>query len=106
MEIREIVSYYVNNAAETLEVSFRTLDDEDNQLRNDEIPIVEISAFGYNIIKSDSEFLDEFSDDNDDDFFESFLSDDIDYIDHQELLSFLNEYYTIYQDKLPKSELF
>jgi hypothetical protein len=50
--------------------------------------------------------LDEFSDDNDDDFFESFLSDDIDYIDHQELLSFLNEYYTIYQEKLPKSELF
>ena len=106
MEIREIVSYYVNNTAETLEVSFRTLDDEDNQLRNDEIPIAEITAFGYDIIKSDSEFLDEFSDDDDDDFFESFLSDDIDYIDNQELLSFLNEYYTIYQDKLPKSELF
>ena len=105
MEIREIVSYYINNAAETLEVSFRTLDDEDNQLRNDEIPIVEITAFGYDIIKSDSEFLDDFEEE-DDDFFESFLSDDIDYIDHQELLSFLNEYYTIYQDKLPKSELF
>ena len=105
MEIREIVSYYINNAAETLEVSFRTLDDEDNQLRNDEIPIVEITAFGYDIIKSDSEFLDDFEEE-DDDFFESFLSDDVDYIDHQELLSFLNEYYTIYQDKLPKSELF
>lgn len=105
MEIREIVSYYINNAAETLEVSFRTLDDEDNQLRNDEIPIVEITAFGYDIIKSDSEFLDDFEEE-DDDFFESFLSDNLDYIDHQELLSFLNEYYTIYQDKLPKSELF
>lgn len=105
MEIREIVSYYVNNATETLEVSFRTLDDEDNQLRNDEIPIVEITAFGYDIIKSDSEFLDDFEEE-DDDFFESFLSDNLDYIDHQELLAFLNEYYTIYQDKLPKSELF
>jgi inactivated superfamily I helicase len=105
MEIREIVSYYINNAAETLEVSFRTLDDEDNQLRNDEIPIVEITAFGYDIIKSDSEFLDDFEEE-DDDFFESFLSDNLDYIDHQELLAFLNEYYTIYQDKLPKSELF
>ena len=105
MEIREIVSYYINNAAETLEVSFRTLDDEDNQLRNDEIPIVEITAFGYDIIKSDSDFLDDFEEE-DDDFFESFLSDNLDYIDHQELLSFLNEYYTIYQDKLPKSELF
>jgi hypothetical protein len=105
MEIREIVSYYINNAAETLEVSFRTLDDEDNQLRNDEIPIVEITAFGYDIIKSDSEFLDDFEEE-DDDFFDSFLSDNLDYIDHQELLSFLNEYYTIYQDKLPKSELF
>lgn len=105
MEIREIVSYYINNAAETLEVSFRTLDDEDNQLRNDEIPIVEITAFGYDIIKSDSDFLDDFEE-GEDDFFESFLSDDVDYIDHQELLSFLNEYYTIYQDKLPKSELF
>ena len=105
MEIREIVSYYINNAAETLEVSFRTLDDEDNQLRNDEIPIVEITAFGYDIIKSDSEFLDDFEEE-DDDFFESFLSDNLDYIDHQELLAFLNEYYTIYQDKLPTSELF
>jgi hypothetical protein len=105
MEIREIVSYYINNVTDTLEVSFRTLDDEDNQLRNDEIPLVEITAFGYDIIKSDSEFLDEFSDE-DDDFFESFLSDNLDYIDHQELLSFLNEYYTIYQDKLPKSESF
>ena len=105
MEIREIVSYYINNAADTLEVSFRTLDDEDNQLRNDEIPIVEITAFGYDIIKSDSEFLDDFEEE-DDDFFESFLSDNLDYIDHQELLAFLNEYYTIYQDKLPKSELF
>jgi len=105
MEIREIVSYYINNVTDTLEVSFRTLDDEDNQLRNDEIPVVEITAFGYDIIKSDSEFLDEFSDE-DDDFFESFLSDNLDYIDHQELLSFLNEYYTIYQDKLPKSESF
>lgn len=103
MEIREIVSYYINNAAETLEVSFRTLDDEDNQLRNDEIPIVEITAFGYDIIKSDSEFLDDFEEE---DLFESFLSDNLDYIDNQELLSFLNEYYTIYQDKLPKSELF
>lgn len=105
MEIREIVSYYINNAAETLEVSFRTLDDEDNQLRNDEIPIVEITAFGYDIIKSDSEFLDDFEEE-DDNFFDSFLSDNLDYIDHQELLAFLNEYYTIYQDKLPKSELF
>jgi hypothetical protein len=105
MEIREIVSYYINNVTDTLEVSFRTLDDEDNQLRNDEIPLVEITAFGYDIIKSDSEFLDEFSDE-DDDFFESFLSDNLDYIDHQELISFLNEYYTIYQDKLPKSESF
>ena len=105
MEIREIVSYYINNAADTLEVSFRTLDDEDNQLRNGEIPIVEITTFGYDIIKSDSDFLDDFEE-GEDDFFESFLSDDVDYIDHQELLSFLNEYYTIYQDKLPKSELF
>jgi hypothetical protein len=105
MEIREIVSYYINNAADTLEVSFRTLDDEDNQLRNDEIPLAEITSFGYDIIKPDSDFLDDFEDE-DDDFFENFLSDDIDYIDHQELIAFLNEYYTIYQDKLPKSELF
>ena len=105
MEIREIVSYYINNITETLEVSFRTLDDEDNQLRNGEIPLVEITSFGYDIIKPDSEFLDDFEDEGDD-FFENFLSDNIDYIDHQELLSFLNEYYTIYQDKLPKNELF
>jgi len=42
MEIKEIVNHYVNFTNDILEVSFRTIDDADNELRNAEIPVVEI----------------------------------------------------------------
>jgi len=107
MEIKEIVNYYVNFSNDILEVSFRTIEDADNELRNAEIPVVEIVAFGYDFIKNDSKLLDAFDDDgeNDDVFDEINMSDD-ETLDVYDLMSFLNEYYLVYPDQLPKKELF
>jgi hypothetical protein len=108
MEIKEIVNHYVNFTNDILEVSFRTIDDADNELRNAEIPVVEIIAFGYDFIKNDSSLLDMFDneDDIDDEFFDetSLIRDES--LDIYDLTQFLNEYYLVYPDQLPKKELF
>jgi hypothetical protein len=108
MEIKEIVNHYVNFTNDILEVSFRTIDDADNELRNAEIPVVEIIAFGYDFIKNDSSLLEMFDSDNDgdDEFFDetSLIKDE--FLDVYDLMSFLNEYYLVYPEQLPKKELF
>jgi hypothetical protein len=107
MEIKEIVNHYVNFSNDILEVSFRTIDDSDSELRNAEIPVVEIIAFGYDFIKNDSQILDIFDDDEgDDEFYEetSLIKDES--LDTHDLMSFLNEYYLVYPQLLPKKELF
>ncbi len=39
MEIKELVSYYLNNTNQTLDVSFRLFEDSDDELRNAQIGI-------------------------------------------------------------------
>lgn len=107
MEIKEIVNHYVNFTNDILEVSFRTIDDADNELRNAEIPVVEIIAFGYDFIKNDSALLEAFDDDDgDDDFFDEISMIKDESLDVHDLMSFLNEYYLVYPEQLPKKELF
>ena len=106
MEIKEIVSYYVNNTNDILEVSFRTIDDDDTELRNGEIPVVEITAFGYDFIKEGSNILESFEDDEDEDFLDDITIDSDDLLDEFEMIQFLNEYYSVYPNQLPKKELF
>jgi len=107
MEIKEIVNHYVNFTNDVLEVSFRTIDDLDSELRTAEIPVVEIIAFGYDFIKNDSQILEAFDDDDgDDEFYDelSLMKDES--LDLHDLMSFLNEYYLVYPEQLPKKELF
>jgi len=80
---------------EVLEISFRTNTDTEDLSRESSIPYEDITDFGYNF---HSEFDEEsdMEDDFDDDF----------YLDENEILSFLNEYYTLFIDKLPKPENF
>jgi hypothetical protein len=49
MEIKELVSYYINETSHMLEVTFRTLTDNDDEIRTDQIVLEEIETFGYNI---------------------------------------------------------
>jgi hypothetical protein len=103
MEITELVSFYLNDNSKTLEVTFRTTLDSEEELREDKISFDEVEDFGYSFTEINEDFsslLNEYYDeDNLEDYDES-------YIDEQDIISFLNEYYTIFPSKLPDSELF
>ena len=97
MEIQELVSYYLFEDTGKIEVSFRLDIDSDDELRTDTISLDEANDFGYNFIDDDEDFID---DDEENDLYNvSFKS-----IDEYQLLNFLNEYYVINLDQLPKSE--
>lgn len=99
MEIKEIVSYYIDDSSQTLDVTFRTINDSDDEIRNDQIEIHEVSELAYDFILNE---IIEFDEDGE---------EDVDYIDElniyeDDIISFLNEYYVVYPDRLPKSEFF
>jgi hypothetical protein len=96
MEIVEIISYFINHQTDTIEVKFKLNEDVEDEVRVDEIPLKEADDFGYTLILEDFGFFDE---DEDDEFK---LSDDE--VDEDELISFMNEYYLIYPEKLPSAE--
>lgn len=99
MEIKEIVSYYVDSENEVLEVYFRTTDDEEDLIRTDEIDLNETKDFAYSL---DFKLLDfEILEEDDDELFESDIV-----IEPDQIILFLNEYYTVFPDRLPKSEFF
>jgi hypothetical protein len=105
MEIKEIVSFYINDTTKTLDVTFRTLLDSEDELREDKIYFEEVRDFGYDFINDEKDDYrglidEEFEDDYDEDYY------DESNVDEQELISFLNEYYLIYPSKLPDSEIF
>jgi hypothetical protein len=95
MEIIEIVSFHLNNFEQVLEVSFRTNNDTEDLVREDKIPFIEIEDFGYNFHNyvEDNELTEE----------DEFYDDDL-FVDENEILSFLNEYYILFIDKLPNAE--
>lgn len=91
MEIIEIISYHINHTDDTIIVEFRTTEDSNFEYRSDTIDLKESDDFGFNLINEDFDFFDE-----DDENLE------LDDINEDELFSFLNEYYMIYPDRLPK----
>jgi|688.fasta_scaffold420565_3 hypothetical protein len=101
MEINEIVSYYIHEDTRRLEVSFKLVNDNDDEVRNDIINIDDAEDFGYNLIQ---EGFDLFDDEDTEDDFDDF--DDFESIDEETLITYLNEYYIVNPNKLPKPELF
>jgi hypothetical protein len=101
MEIKEIVSYFLNSESNILEVSFRTFDDEDDVLRTDNIDYSITEEYGFVL---ESEIFGFYDDEFDDDeVFDEELKIEL---DEDELVSFLNEYYEINPKSLPKPELY
>ena len=98
MEIVEIISYFINHSTDTIDVRFKFNNDEDDEIRVDVIDLKESDDFGYSLIVED---FDLFIDDEDED--DNLLEDNVDEI---ELLSFLNEYYLIYPEKVPQKDLY
>ena len=103
MEINELISFYLNDSSKTLEVTFRTTLDSDDEIREDKINFNEITDFGYDFI---SDTTDDYGDLFDDDYQDDDYEDYGIFVEDDEIISFLNEYYLIYPDKLPSSELF
>ncbi len=100
MEIREIISYFLNTDTNVLDVSFRTLEDSEEVLRTDSIDYTNVADYGFDLV---SESFDFFGEEYEDD--EIFEEEKIE-LDEEELIIFLNEYYTINPNALPKSEFY
>ncbi len=100
MEIKEIISYFLNPLTNVLDVSFRTIDDNEEVLRTDNIDYTHAEDYGFNLVSESFDFFDdEFEEDG------IFIQERIE-LDEDELIIFLNEYYTINPDSLPKSEIY
>lgn len=102
MEIIEIVSSRIDLEKNLLEVSFRTIDDSDDEIREDKIDYNLVEEYGYSIEDESFDFFD-FDDEEED---ENYILDEDVPIDENELITFLNEYYTVNPENVPKSELF
>jgi hypothetical protein len=98
MEIKEIISYFLNTDSNILEVSFRTIDDNEDVLRNDQIDYTLAEEYGYELVTESFDFFD-------DDYEDEEISEEIE-LDEDTLISFLNEYYTINPNSTPKSEFY
>lgn len=102
MEIKEIVSYFLNTDSNILEVSFRTIEDDEDVLRNDNINYNIVGEYGFDLV---TESFDFFDDEFDDDGFSDENWDKVE-LDEDDLISFLNEYYTVNPNLLPESDLY
>lgn len=98
MEIVEIISYYINFGTNTLDIKFRLAEDSESELRIDEIDLTEAEDFGYTLLTEGFGFFDEEDEGEDIEMEEE--------VDEDELMSFLNEYYLIYPDRIPLKELY
>jgi hypothetical protein len=99
MEIKEIVSYFLNSDTNIMDVSFRTIDDNDEVLRTDSIDYSVVEGYGFDLITESFDFFD-------DEFDDDLVNEEKVELDEDELITFLNEYYTINPDVLPKSEFY
>lgn len=98
MEIQELIFFYLHENTNTVEVQFRFTIDSDDEFRTDFISLDESDDFGFNLIYEDYDLTDD--EDEDEMYWLESPS-----IDEDVLLSFLNEYYIINPDKMPKPEL-
>ena len=101
MEIKEIISYYLNGDTNIIEVSFRTIEDEEDVLRNDTIDYTIVEEYGFDLV---TESFDFFGDDED--YEGGIFEEEIIELDEDELIVYLNEYYLINPSQLPKSEFY
>ena len=99
MEIKEIVSYFLNSESNILEISFRTIEDDDEVLRVDNIDYNVVSEYGFELETESFNFFDE-------EYEDDLLTEEKIELDEDELISFLNEYYTVNPNSIPEAEIY
>jgi hypothetical protein len=105
MEIKELVSFYINESSQTLDVTFRTLLDSDDEIRTSQIEFNEIKNFGYDVLLNKIDEFENLIDEDEidyDDFDDMYDDEELE----DEVISFLNEYYLINPKNLPPSDFF
>jgi len=99
MEIKEIISYFLNVESNILEISFRTIEDNDEVLRSDNIDFSVTEDYGFELVIESFDFFDEeFEDDE-------VVVEKVE-LDEEELIIFLNEYYTVNPHSLPNADFY
>lgn len=101
MQVKDLITFYINESAKTLDVTFRLETDGEEEVRNDSILIEEVESFGYKFLNDSNNMFDEelLEEDFNNDFYDNMVDED-------EVISFLNEYYIINSNKLPPIEPF
>ena len=99
MEVVEIISNFINKDNNVVEVEFRLRGDSEDTVRIDTIEFEYLQDFGY----GDNFLSFDLFEDVDEDWDLGFEDEEF-FIDEDELISFLNEYYLIYEDRLPGAE--
>lgn len=99
MELQELIFFYLHENTNTIEVQFRLSIDSDEEIRTDLIDLSEASDFGYELLMEDYDLHE--SDEEEEEFF--WLESPT--VDEDNLITYLNEFYVINPDKLPKPEL-
>ena len=97
MEVVDIISHYIDKTQNLINVEFRLLGDEDDIIREDLIEYSFFEEFGFDNSKN-FDIFEEVLDEEDE-----WGDDEYDYINEENLISFLNEYYIVYPKKLPKA---
>ena len=83
MEIKELESFYINEASQTLDVTFRIHLDNEDEIRTDQIDLSETETFGYNLSNHSSpDFFD------DEEYEDIFDDDDNTELDEKEIIKF------------------
>jgi translation elongation factor P/translation initiation factor 5A len=100
MEVIEIISNFINKDNNVVEVEFRVIGDSDDVIRLDTIEFEYLNDFGYGVNFMETDIFN----DIDEDWDLGFEDDEDFFIDEENLLSFLNEYYLVYEDRLPVAE--
>ncbi len=98
MEVIEIISNYIDKTQNLIMVEFKTTEDDDDMVREDIIEYSFYEEFGYNNKEVFGLFTEDEDEDEWDDGEYDFITDD------SNLMSFLNEYYVVYSNKLPKAQ--
>ena len=99
MEIKEILSYSLDKDSNLLDVTFRTIDDSEDDFRTDKIDYALSLDYGFELETESFNFFD------DEDSEDELISEDVE-LDEELLISFLNEYYMLNPTQLPKPKLF
>lgn len=99
MEVIEIISNFINKDNNVVEVEFRMRGDNEDTVRTDTIEFEYLQDFGY----GENFFSFDLFEDDDEEWDLGFEEEEF-FIDEDDLISFLNEYYLVYEDKLPGAE--